>query len=419
MPHAQQSLRLRVDAFINAATLTDRTDAFVALVRWARHTPGVLGPASTALAERHGRRLDELLDLLDDPGERRGFQSAMALLLAETDGTNAFAHAGIPTERGLPAELGERVMNHVLPRPRNDHDLGHLLRLLFRSRADAERLSRMPEQRLTRLIDALSPAEHPMAREALRRSFADGFRLLATWVQAQGLSPKLRKRSRPCELTASPFYRISRASDAVVARWLEGAMPEMEAAVWRNECEWCRQEMEEIHHRLEREGVSTHVVYGLEVVERCLARMAAMVDVMAAPPGAAAHAALRRVIVALATSVHQDWSVLHLLHWNTHLLQRRIVERTGRTGEHYVTATRSEYRYMWLAAAWRTADGRDGCHQDSVVRLARSGLCPRRHLRHQLRRQLSAASALRPGPRNQAAGHDGGRTGHYRARTAG
>ena len=55
--------------------------------------------------------------------------------------------------------------------------------------------------------------------------------------------------------------------------------------------------------------------------------------------------------VALAASVQNDRSVLHLIGWNTHLLQRRIVERSGKTGTHYVTATRAEYRQMWLAAA--------------------------------------------------------------------
>jgi site-specific recombinase len=109
--------------------------------------------------------------------------------------------------------------------------------------------------------------------------------------------------------------------------------------------------MAEIHRLVERDGVSTHVVYGLEVIERCLARMSAMVDVMAASPLPPRPEALRRVLVALAASVHQDRSALHLIRWNTHLLQRRIVERSGRTGEHYVTATRAEYRQMWVAAA--------------------------------------------------------------------
>jgi site-specific recombinase len=333
------SVRKFVEAFAAADTLTARTDAFVALVRWTRR-----GADADA-------RLDALLDHLEDADERRRFQSAVGALLAEADGTNAFAHAGIPSERGFPAELGERVMNRLLPRPRNDHDLGQLIRLLFRHAADSERLVRMPQQRLLRLAHALYPANQPGAREALKRSFADGFRLLATWVQAQGLSPKLRKRSRPRELTKSPFYQIRAASEAMVDCWLSGVSPAMKVSEWRGECDGCRQELQEIHRRLEREGVSTDVVYGLEVIERCLARMTIMVDVMAAPNGEPSPQVIQRMVVALATSVHNDHSVLHLIGWNTHLLQRRIVERSGRTGEHYVTATRGEYRQMWLAAA--------------------------------------------------------------------
>src|SRR5262245_42893892 len=79
--------------------------------------------------------------------------------------------------------------------------------------------------------------------------------------------------------------------------------------------------------------------------------MESMVAVMAAPSGEPLPEVIQRMVVALATSVHNDRSVLHLIGWNTHLLQRRIVERSGRTGEHYVTATRAEYRHMWLAAA--------------------------------------------------------------------
>ena len=37
--------------------------------------------------------------------------------------------------------------------------------------------------------------------------------------------------------------------------------------------------------------------------------------------------------------------------WNLHLLDRKIVERSGETGEHYVAADRKDYRHIWLAAA--------------------------------------------------------------------
>lgn len=339
VPLDGKSVREPVAALTAAASLAERTDAFVALVRWTRQ-----GADPNA-------RLDALLDLLDDPDERRRFQDAMTSLLAETDGTNAFAHAGIPSERGFLAELAERVMNHLLPRPRNDRDLGHLIRMLFRSAADADRLAQMPGSQLVRLADALYPPDHPASRQALKRSFADGFRLLATCVEAQGLSPKLRKRSRPCDLLQSPFYRVRHASDAVVDQWLAGNLASEAVATWQAECGRCREELEEIHRRLEREGVSSHVIYGLEMIERCLERMEAMVDLMAAPGSAPSADFIRSVILSIATSVHHDRSVRHLIGWNTHLLQRRIVERSGRAGEHYITSTRAEYRHMWLAAA--------------------------------------------------------------------
>src|SRR6188472_219501 len=99
------SLREHVKAFTAAATLADRADAFIALVRWTRHD---------AAADA---RLDALLDLLEEPDEGHRFHEAISTLLVEAESTNAFAHAGIPSERGFLAALGERIMDRVLPRP--------------------------------------------------------------------------------------------------------------------------------------------------------------------------------------------------------------------------------------------------------------------------------------------------------------
>jgi len=349
MPLNAKSVRERVDAFISATTLADRTDGFVVVVRWSRQKSTSSSDASSTGSG--STRLNELLDWLEDPEERRRFHAAVGALLVQADGTNAFAHAGIPSERGFLAELGERVMNKVLPRPRNDQDLSYLLRLLFRTVADVERLARMPDGQLARLANALYPAHDAAAIDALKCSFANGFRLLATWVQAQGLSPKLRKRSRPSLLTESPFYRIHALSEAIADRWTAGDLPGIDPDAWRRERERCREEVAEIRQRIEREGVSTHVVYGMELIERCLARMTAMVDIMSAQEGAPPYEPVRRLVLDLASSVQHDRSVRHLIRWNTQLLQRRITERSGRTGEHYITTTRSEYRHMWIAAA--------------------------------------------------------------------
>jgi site-specific recombinase len=346
-------IRPHLESLCVAGSLSDRVDALVGLVRWTRSDQESAGPDGRQSASAGAAsRLAALVTILEEDGELcRRYQDAVGALIAESEGTNVFAHAGIPSERGTLAEVGERLMNHVLPRPRDDRDLATLLRRLFRSAEDVERFSRIPLDLFERLVRLHAPEERAEAWAGLRRSFANGFRLLATWIKAQGLSPKLRKRSRPSELPSSPYFRLAEVSEAVVQSWLAGAPPVEEADAWRRECARCREEVAEVHRRIELDGVSTHVVYGLEVVERCLTRMEAMVDLMTAPTRRESAAALHRLLATLAASVHDDRSVLHLLWWNTHLLQRRIVERSGRTGEHYIASTHAEYRHMWLAAA--------------------------------------------------------------------
>ena len=53
----------------------------------------------------------------------------------------------------------------------------------------------------------------------------------------------------------------------------------------------------------------------------------------------------------LIVAAHEDRSIRHLIRTNMQLLQRKIVDRSGKTGEHYVAHNLREYRLIWLAAA--------------------------------------------------------------------
>ena len=45
-----------------------------------------------------------------------------------------------------------------------------------------------------------------------------------------------------------------------------------------------------------------------------------------------------------------DKRISSLLRENLNLLARKVVDRTGDTGEHYIATSRAEYRWMWRAA---------------------------------------------------------------------
>lgn len=89
--------------------------------------------------------------------------------------------------------------------------------------------------------------------KAVRAVLGDGLRLLATRIRAQGLTEKMRARSARTPVAESLFYRLTDASEAVLAAWDTDSMPEA-AARWRADRDACYERMAEIWQRLEREG---------------------------------------------------------------------------------------------------------------------------------------------------------------------
>ncbi len=326
-------------SFTSAEEDGARTDAFVALVEWTHHSADV-------------ERTRQLVGLLDaSPLVRSGFIDAFGRLLAGSDASILFSGPGIPVERGFFPELSDRLMNHLLPAPRDDHNLGQLLRRSFRSHHHVAQFQGQSPELFHRLAEILAGSEGREIWPPVRSAFADGFRLVAARVQAVGLDPAIRARSRPGPVTDSPFFRLERSGDALLATWSGGGDTAPTLAAWHRDAADCRAEIRIIRQRLEEEGVNVDIVFGLEVLDRALTRLALMAAVIDAPPGYRRSAAIQKLLVRLVERAHEDRSLRKLFSWNLRLLHRKIVERASRTGEHYIAWTRREYRGIWWAAA--------------------------------------------------------------------
>jgi site-specific recombinase len=332
-----------IAAVLSAPTPEERAEAFVHLLHDARRAD-VGSPARS--------HVGTLLDVVETSPERReAFLRSLSALLAETDGTALFGDVGIPSDRGFLAELGDRISSRLIPSPRDSHDLAALVSRLFDSDGEVEGFCALPLSDVHRLVRLVRGGLSREAADAVARGFANGFRLLLSRVHAQGLSRDLRSRSTPGPVSASPFHRVLRSGDALLDAWLSGRELGPALQAFNRDSGECRKEVRAIQRHLEEAGVSVDVVFGLEVIDRCLTRTALMADVMEETDGPERSRAIHRLLSRLVRLGHQDRSVLHLIRWNLHLLDRKIVDRTGKTGEHYVAATPSEYRHIWLAAA--------------------------------------------------------------------
>ena len=331
------------DAFVLAADAAARAEAFTALIHAVR--PGDDGGWK-------GGTLVELLASVEPPGESRDrFGAALAALLAETDATNLVACAGIPGHRGFFSEFGDRLASRILPAPADERDLRGLVHRLYGSDAVVRGFGDLPLDLFHRVAGAFTQAPPPGSWNGLRAAFADGFRLLLSRVETEGLSPKVRARASAGPVSASPFHRIRAAGEALLAAWVEGGDPSDAAVRFRKVSGECRKEARLIEQHLEGAGVSIDIVFSLEVIDRCLTRTALMTEIIETPPGPRRSRAVHRLLFRLFRSANEDRSLRHLIGWNMQLLGRKIVDRSSETGEHYIARNLREYRHIWLAAA--------------------------------------------------------------------
>ncbi|UWZ81772.1 site-specific recombinase [Occallatibacter riparius] len=336
---AINSLVSILERYLNPADLAERLDAFVALKRWVSTGKGVSGATRP--------RLGNFLTLIESQTElRKAFQAASRQVLTELRSVELFAEAGLQPHAGLWSETIRRITQRILPSAQSETDLRWLVVRLYPTAKDIDRLFELPDEQFERMARALSPAEDAAAWAVQRSDLTQAFQLLAVHIAGLGLSPEMRARSTPNAIEESPYYRIQQATAELVK---QSGTPDT-IREWRTQAHRIREELEHAHLRMEDAGVSTALVFDLLTIERALNRMQCIAVLLFVAEPHEAIVAVKVLLDDVMNSRRDELSVRGLLRENTALLARKIVERTGKTGEHYIANTRKEYRSIWKAS---------------------------------------------------------------------
>lgn len=335
-----------------------RLQALEGVARWLCSTAAVPELPEAPVTERtqvkRWRWLTRVLERV--PAYRSQLARALRRTLEETSGLRLFARVGIPGDRGLLNETIDRLSRRFLPEPLDENSLRQLATRLFPAERDLGWLAGVPDEQVSRLVRLLSREGAPLgAWWPLVPNACDAIALLAASVAGIGLSEVIRVRSPSFPLRASPFFRLPRVCDELVGatseeEWaFEGAEAALNALL--SVIADCREVVRAVVDNLDQRGVSVDVVYRLELITKSLARIDVLATrlVMRGAPDAPSRA--RHLLIELARARHRELSLSDLLRNNLHLLARKIIERAGHTGEHYITTTRGEYFRMLLSAA--------------------------------------------------------------------
>ena len=316
-------LRVLLERVRRDATTAELAVAFEHLGRFI-----VAGPAIATRGSSARARFALVVHALERvPAARELVAAGLARWLGETSAVRLLAVVGLPNDRGLWAELTDRLASRVVPAPPAARDLTAVLARIVRVHHDYVWLDAEDDALLARLAALLGDVWAPLRTDA-----ADAIGLLATRIAALGLSEALRTRRDHGAIGRSPFFQLGRAAVA--------ELPAVLAA--------CHAELARLRAELEEHGVSVAVVYGLDAIDHGLRRIATLLPFTVA--GAAA-GQVRALMLVLGRGLVGDRSFSQLLSDSLRLMARKIIERAGRTGEHYVTSSRREYWKMMATAA--------------------------------------------------------------------
>jgi site-specific recombinase len=348
-----QKLHALLNACKPAAPLAERfasIEALVAFVLSKRGAPPVdgAGPGESAQVLRLRLLIRALYAV---PALKLRLAHTLERALAESVGGGLFGRLGLPTDRGFFSETMERFSRRFLPEPRDERDLVQFVGRAFEKRADLATLAATPPElvaALAALLRDAAPGVNPWA--PVHEHLSNGALLLATRVSALGLSDVIRARSPETRLVDSPFFLLSRHVDAVVSDALRGAPSAERVFACQGLIDACRSVLREVVKNLEQFGVSVDVVYRLELVGRSLDRLTLLVRELGPLTELERAAATKDLLAELVDARLRDRDLGDIIRGNLHLLARKIIERAGHTGEHYITTTPGEYVKMLLSA---------------------------------------------------------------------
>lgn len=296
------------------------------------------------------KKLLYLLDALDaNPDFKKRLQELVGNSIRSVKAVSLFSDTELSRQNSFLGEALRRVQKKFLPRTFKEAELLHLFEAVFTTPSQAEWLTHLSEPVVKRVINSFLSDDSTIWSQ-VKRDVAESLIILSLQVSSLGFSPEIRERRLTHGVIADPFYELSENCVMLGKRFLNDQPINAEHSISCIESIIdCERQLEQVGNHLEDFGVSVDLVYRMERIKKMLLRMGDLLSLLDEE-----NASRQRHFLffsRLALGIARDFSLQELFHVNLRQLSRKIVERSGETGEHYITRTPKEYLYMFSSAA--------------------------------------------------------------------
>ncbi len=286
--------------------------------------------------------------LNNDPAKAELLRNAILTLLAVHKPVSLFADSGIHPSTGFFTELSRRLGHKILPAAVDRRYLKDLFSKIFPKAIDEQWVAAVPSSVWVQLVEALRFTEAaPTHLNDCAENFLDAVEVISYRISALGLEPELLRNRPELEDHESPFI----TQNIELREFLSPVAQAGDVRQVLVMLDQCRKVITKIRSSSSQTGTSIHLTFLLQRISQQIRRLELMLEIVvmlrAGETPNAAYAELLKTLVSgecNKNNVRQHWRE------NLELLALRVTENASRTGEHYITETRSEYFALMRSA---------------------------------------------------------------------
>jgi site-specific recombinase len=333
-----------------------RTPADASGTRLARMVE-LIRPHGREGVEAAESRFHALLRLLAArPELAKGLSGYLKAILTSRLHRTLYSESGVLADQGFFSGLISRLLGRMLPPAIDDDFLRDLFSEVFDDADDGEWMSAIPRESWRELFDLLEVAGDAFAaaRQQCRHELCEAMRMASHRLAALGMEPALLRYMPALARHESPFLAQSDEVRELIVQQAGSEEAPSHDGHLEVLLDQCSSYVDTIRRRSREAGVGVNLVFLLARIEQIVERLRLLRTLIIPDPAEEAPARRERVIDFFLRLVQQEnrrHSLRDLFAGTTQLLARRVTEQASRSGEHYVTGTRSEFVGMFRAAA--------------------------------------------------------------------
>ncbi len=340
----------RLERFLQSLLTTDEPNS----AKLLRELIGVIRPGVFRRKRVAVARCEALLTLLRENASYRQVVTRHVQEVLNGHSLALYAEAGILENEGFIAEVRKRIGHLLLPPAPDTTNIRDSFDYIFHRRHDHAWVALIPEEVLGELFSLIyrELQRDNAAAQTLHRYY-DTIEILVHRATAIGLHPEIISRHPELRRSNNKILTLNRKSIAVVELLRkEGyqALSPSHIEDLSEALDACVRLVHEVRNAQHETGASLALTYMLQRLRQHLARIRMFVTMLEShndPDDWKGQVTFFKLLVRFENS---RYSIRELFFKNIGFLAYQITEHGGKTGEHYITHGRDDYRRMLWSA---------------------------------------------------------------------